>query len=142
MFLDEPGNDAQIFNAEAGAEEGEKYRVAFNGAAGRDPVAFMNNSVLTMRMLGQAITQLPKMDKVSIGDLATSLENAKVAWPLGELSMRAEDHQVQLPLVISMVSKDAKDKIDGTDMGFKPVKVLSAAETSVPVSAECKMQRP
>ena len=40
------------------------------------------------------------------------------------------------------VSKDAKHKADGTDMGFKPVQVLSAAETSMPVSGECKMERP
>ncbi|RJG44452.1 branched-chain amino acid ABC transporter substrate-binding protein [Mesorhizobium sp. DCY119] len=153
MFLDEPGNlaaageaalhnyDAQIFNAEAGGEAGEKYRAAFNAAAGRDPVAFMNNSVLTLNMLGAAVAALPKADKVAVNDLVKSLETVKVDWPLGTLSMRADDHQVQLPLVISMVSKDAKDKIDGTDMGFKPVKVLSAEETSVPVSAECKMKR-
>lgn len=154
MFLDEPGNiaaagaaalgnyDAQIFNAEAGGEAGEAYRAAFNAAAGRDPVAFMNNSILTLNMLTAAVAALPKGEQPAINALVTSLENVKVDWPLGQLSMRADDHQVQLPLVISVVSKDAKDKVDGTDMGFKPVKVLSAAETSMPVSAECKMKRP
>lgn len=71
-----------------------------------------------------------------------SLETVEVDWPLGTLSMRAEDHQVQLPLVVSKVSKEARDKVDGTDMGFKPVRVLNAAETALPVSTECKMERP
>ncbi|KAG1166715.1 hypothetical protein G6F35_018033 [Rhizopus arrhizus] len=49
--------------------------------------------------------------------------------------MRAEDHQVQLPMVVSKVSKGAKYKADGTDMGFEPVKVLAAADVSAPVQA-------
>jgi branched-chain amino acid transport system substrate-binding protein len=153
-FLDEPGNlaaagasaldshSAQLFNAEASGEAGEKYRAAFNAAAGRDPVAYMNNSVQTLSMLSAAITALPKADKVAVNDLAKSLETVQVDWPHGKLSMRAEDHQIQLPLVITKVSKNARDKVDGTDMGFEPVKVLSAEETSLPVSAECKMKRP
>ncbi|NGN39685.1 ABC transporter substrate-binding protein [Mesorhizobium sp. CGMCC 1.15528] len=153
-FLDEPGNlaaagasaldshSAQLFNAEASGEAGEKYRAAFNAAAGRDPVAYMNNSVQTLSMLSAAITALPKADKVAVNDLAKSLETVQVDWPHGKLSMRAEDHQIQLPLVITKVSKNARDKVDDTDMGFEPVKVLSAEETSLPVSAECKMKRP
>jgi len=153
-FLDEPGNlaaagasaldshSAQLFNAEASGEAGEKYRAAFNAAAGRDPVAYMNNSVQTLSMLSAAITALPKADKVAVNDLAKSLETVQVDWPHGKLSMRAEDHQIQLPLVITKVSKNARDKVDGTDMGFEPVKVLSAEETSLPVSADCKMKRP
>ena len=35
--------------------------------------------------------------------------------------MRKEDHQALLPLVVATVSKDAKYKVDGTDMGFKPI---------------------
>jgi branched-chain amino acid transport system substrate-binding protein len=66
----------------------------------------------------------------------------KTDWPIGELSIRKEDHQLLLPLVISQVSEDAAYKVDGTSMGFKPVKVLSAADVATPVSAACKMERP
>ena len=154
MFLDEPGNlasagaaalggySAQIFNAEAGGEAGEAYRAAFNTATGRDPVAFMSNGLITMTMLTSAVKSLPAGSKINIKQLITALENNKVEWPMGTLSMRAQDHQLQLPLVVSIVLKDAKHKLDGTDMGFQPVKLLSAEETSVPVSAECKMVRP
>jgi branched-chain amino acid transport system substrate-binding protein len=40
------------------------------------------------------------------------------------------------------VSKDAKYKVDNTDMGFKPVKRLTAQEAATPAQAACKMQRP
>jgi branched-chain amino acid transport system substrate-binding protein len=154
MFLDEPGNvasagkaalgnyTAQIFNAEAGGTAGEAYRAEFAKVAGRDPLAFANNSVITLKMLTAALKTLPKADKVDVTKLSAALENVKVEWPLGELSMRAADHQVQLPLVISIVAEDAKYKADGTSMGFKPVKVLSAKETETAVDETCKMARP
>ena len=56
--------------------------------------------------------------------------------------MRAADHQVLLPIVVSVVTKDAKYKADDTDMGFKPVKLFSADEAATPAQANCKMQRP
>jgi branched-chain amino acid transport system substrate-binding protein len=43
---------------------------------------------------------------------------------------------------VSTVTKDAKFKADDTDMGFKPVKLFTAAEASTPAQASCKMQRP
>lgn len=153
MFLDEPGNlaaagpaalgnyTAQIFNAQAGGEKGEAYRAAFNAATGRDPVAFMSNSLITLTMLTHAMKQVPAAPKLPIKALITAMETSKTSWPLGDLSMRADDHQLQLPLVVSVVSKDAARKLDGTDMGFKPVKLLSAEETSMPVNPECKMVR-
>jgi len=35
-------------------------------------------------------------------------------------------------MVVSVVSKDAKYKVDGTNMGFKPVKKFTAEEASTP----------
>jgi len=154
MFLDEPGNlasageaalgnfDAQIFNAEAGGAAGEAYRASFAKVAGRDPAAFANNGVIALKMLMTAINAVPKADKPDIAKLASALETTKVDWPIGELSMRAADHQIQLPLVISQVSKDARDKVDGTNMGFKPVMVLSSKDTETTVDPSCKMDRP
>ena len=66
----------------------------------------------------------------------------KIKAPMGEMTMRAQDHQVQLPIVVSTVAKDAKIKVDDTDMGFKLVKVFTAEQASTPALASCKMQRP
>lgn len=154
MFLDEPGNlasagraalgnyDAQIFNAEAGGAAGEAYRAGFAKVAGKDPEAFANNSVITLTMLTAALKSLPKGDAVDVTKLAHALEAVKAEWLLGTLSMRAADHQIQLPLVISVVSEEARNKSDGTGMGFKPLKVLSPAQTETPVDPACKMDRP
>jgi len=79
---------------------------------------------------------------LDVNAFAWALETAKITTPMGEMSMRAADHQVLMPMVVSMVSKDAKFKADGTDMGFKPVKVFSADEAATPVQASCRMQRP
>ena len=70
------------------------------------------------------------------------METARIQTPNGEISMRASDHQAQLPLVVSTVARDAKYKADDTDMGFKPVKLFTAAEAATPAQASCKMQRP
>jgi len=60
----------------------------------------------------------------------------------GEVSIRPEDHQIRLPIVVGEVSTEAALKVDGTDMGLKPVAILSAAETEVPPDGSCKMKRP
>lgn len=154
MFLDEPGNmasagksalgsyDAQIFNPEASGAAGESYRAGFNKVAGKDPVAFANNGVIAMRMLTEAIRGMDKADKLDVTKLALALEKARLNWPMGETSMRAADHQLQLPLVVSIVAEDAKFKADGTTMGFKPVTLLAAKDTALPVDAACTMTRP
>ena len=56
--------------------------------------------------------------------------------------MRAADHQALLPIVVSMVDKEARLKADGSDMGFKPVKRFTAEEAATPAQASCTMKRP
>ena len=58
------------------------------------------------------------------------MEKVRFDTSMGEVAMRAEDHQALLPLVVSTVSKDAKYKVDGTDMGFKPVRLISGKEAA------------
>ncbi|MGU3575033.1 ABC transporter substrate-binding protein [Brucellaceae bacterium C25G] len=153
-FLDEPGNisaagtsalnsySAQLFNAQGSGETGDSYRNAFRTSTGRDPVAYMNNSVQTLEMLTKAVGSFAASDNIKINDLVKKLETTEIDWPHGKLSMRSDDHQLQLPIIITKVSKEARDKIDGTDMGFEPIRTLSAEETSLPVSEACNMKRP
>jgi branched-chain amino acid transport system substrate-binding protein len=60
----------------------------------------------------------------------------------GEVSIRADDHQIRLPIVVGEVSTEARVKVDGTEMGLKPVAILSAADSEVPPDGSCKMKRP
>ena len=57
-------------------------------------------------------------------------------------SVRAEDHQAIVPLIISKVSPDAKYKREGLTLGFKPVRVIAGRDAVNPVQSTCKMQRP
>lgn len=154
VFLDEKGNIASAgkaalgsyvatpFVAEAGGAEGEAYLKKFNDKTGANPVSAGNNAVIAIRLLGRAMNTVSAGDATNPTALALTLETAKSPWIHGEVSIRAEDHQLRLPLVVAEVSTDAKYKVDGTDMGLKPVKVLSAAETEVPPDGSCRMQRP
>jgi branched-chain amino acid transport system substrate-binding protein len=94
--------------------------------------------------LGEALKKLkPTADKkLNVKQLAFAMETVSFNTSMGEVAMRKEDHQVLLPLVVATVSKDAKYKVDGTDMGFKPIRLISGKEAASPVQPACKMERP
>lgn len=154
VFLDEKGNIASAgkaalgsfvatpFVAEAGGAEGEAYLKKFNEKTGANPISAGNNAVIAIRLLSRAMAGVPEKDSTNPTAVALALEKAKAPWVHGEVSMRAEDHQLRLPLVVGEVSTEAKFKLDGTDMGLKPVKTLTAAETEVAPDGSCQMQRP
>ncbi|HEU6455012.1 MAG TPA: ABC transporter substrate-binding protein, partial [Roseateles sp.] len=155
IYLDQPGNIsnagetavghfiAHVFNAEAGGAEGAKFVADYTAKMGHAPVFVEPQTAFALDMVGDALKRTkPVNGALDVNAFARALETARIKTPMGEMSMRAADHQALLPLVVSTVTKDAKYKVDGTDMGFKPVKVFSAEESAVPVQASCKMQRP
>jgi branched-chain amino acid transport system substrate-binding protein len=106
-------------------------------------VATEPQTVFGLEMVADALKRTkPVNDALDVNALARALETTRLKTPMGEASMRASDHQVLLPLVVSVVSKDAKYKADDTELGFKPVRVFTAEEAAVPAQAACKMQRP
>lgn len=155
-YLDQPGNlanagelalghfIAHTFNAEAGGAEGERFVADYKAKVGRAPVATDPQTVFGLALVADALkrTKANAGGDLDVNAFARAMETAKVKTPLGEISMRAADHQALLPMVVSTVAKDAKYKVDDTDMGFKPVKVFTAAEAATPAQASCKMQRP
>jgi branched-chain amino acid transport system substrate-binding protein len=154
-FLDQPGNIANAaevalghyvahpFNAEAGGAEAEKFANDYKAKVGHMPTFIEPQTVFAVTMLGEALKKVkPEGGKLNVNTLAKTLETVRISTPVGELSMRPSDHQALLPVVVSVVSKDAKYKADGTDMGFKPVKTFSPQEASTPAQANCNMQRP
>ena len=155
IFLDQPGNISNAgetalghfivhtFNAEAAGTEGTRFASDYAAKTGHLPVFVEPTSVFAMDMVGDALRRTkPVGGLLDVNAFARALETARIKTPMGEMSMRAADHQVLLPLVVSTVSKDAKYKVDGTAMGFKPVKIYGAEETALPVQPSCKMQRP
>ncbi len=107
------------------------------------PVATAPQTVFALEMVADALKRTKPVDgALNVNALARNLETTRLKTPMGEEKMRASDHQVLLPLVVSMVSKDAKYKADETDLGFKPVKSFTADEASAPDQGNCRMQRP
>lgn len=155
VFLDQPGNItnagdtaaghfiAHAFNAEAAGAEGERFVKDYSAKTGRAPVFIEPQTAFGLEMVAEALKRTKaEGGALNVNAFAKALETTKITTPMGEMSMRAADHQVLMPMVVSMVSKDAKFKADGTELGFKPVKLFSAEEAATPAQASCKMQRP
>lgn len=155
VFLDQVGNLANAgetalghyiahpYNIEAGGKPSEKFAEDYKAKAGHYPSFVEPQTVFGMTMFGEALKTVKPVDgKLVVNELAKSLEKVKIHTPMGENSIRLADHQVLLPIVVSTVSKDVKYKVDGTDMGFKPLKLFSAEEAASPVQGTCSMQRP
>lgn len=154
IFLDQPGNlanasevavghyVAHTFNGESGGAKSEQFISDYKAKTGHAPVFIEPQTVWGMAMVAEALKNVKAENgRLNVNTFVNALENTSIDAPMGKMSMRAADHQVQLPLVVSTVSKDAKYKVDGTDMGFKLVKVFSAEEASTPVQTSCSMKR-
>src|ERR1700682_3808214 len=72
--------------------------------------------------------------------LARALEGMKMDTPLGDMEMRADNHQLLQPLFISTLSDKTKYDVEGTGLGFVTDAKIDAQDTALPTT--CKMQRP
>lgn len=154
VFLDQVGNIANAgetalgyyvshpFNAELNKQT-EQFAEEYKAKTGHYPTFVEPQTVFGMMLIGEALKSVkPVNGAFNTTAMAKALEKTKVRSPVGENSIRAADHQVMIPMVVSKVTKDAKFKADGADMGFKPVKVFGAEESINPVQTSCKMQSP
>lgn len=155
VYLDQPGNIAnagdlalghfvvQAFNPEAAGAAGEAFVNDYKAKTGHAPSFIEPQTVFGLMMVADAMGRVKPQDgKLNVQALARELEKTSIETPMGKVSMRPDDHQALMPMVVSMASKDAIYKVDGTDLGFKPVKKFSADEAATPAQSTCKMQRP
>jgi branched-chain amino acid transport system substrate-binding protein len=155
-WMDQPGNVANAgataighynvssFYPEANGEATQKFADDFKAKMGQYPVFVQAHTVHGIWGLGEALKKVkPGPDgKLNVKQLAFAMETVSFKTSMGEIAMRKEDHQALLPLVVATVSKDAKYKVDGTDMGFKPIRLISGKDAASPVQPNCKMERP
>ena len=95
------------------------------------------NSVI---MLAEAIRRAGSSDPLKV---AHTMSGMKMAGPMGEIEMRATDHQLQQPLYISTFTKaggPVKFDSEKTGFGFRTEKTIATYVASTPTS--CNMQRP
>ena len=92
-------------------------------------------------MLANAINQAKSLEPKKI---AAALEDAKFQSSGGEVWMRKADHQLVVPLYISIFGKvdgkDIKYDVEDTGYGFRTLAMIPAKQIDVPNT--CKMERP
>lgn len=133
----------KMYNLEAGGEKGKAFIEDFKSVIGHYPYSEEPTSVFALGLLGAALKSVDfKGGPIDAKALAGAIENATFDTPVGPWSVRKEDHQALIPITVSEVSKDAAYKVDGTDMGFKLLKVVDPQAAAVEVSPSCKMTRP
>jgi len=107
---------------EAGGKAALEIFDRYKAKAGAAPTTSEVKALMLAQTLQAALSTVDRGNAVDVTRIALALEKAKDPDADREMSMRASDHQAVVPLVVSVVSRDAGYKVDGTDMGFKPVK--------------------
>ncbi len=88
-------------------------------------------------MFAAAAKKAQSNDPVKLGK---ALEGMKMQTPLGEVEMRADNHQLLQPLYVSTLSKNVKYDVEDTKLGWKTDAKVDAKATALPTT--CKMGRP
>jgi len=94
-----------------------------------------------MLMLAKAIDQAKSLEPKKV---AAALEDMRFEADGGEVWIRKADHQLVMPLYISIFAKvdgtDVKYDVEDTGYGFRTLAVIPAKDLDVPNT--CKMERP
>ena len=94
-----------------------------------------------IEMLAAAIDKAGTDEPAKVG---LALEGMSFPGPMGGVQMRAKDHQMQMPLVVSSLTKDYKMPViyKGRDfkLAFATDGLISRADTTLPTT--CNMKRP
>jgi branched-chain amino acid transport system substrate-binding protein len=93
-----------------------------------------------LAMLAEAVRRTGSADPLRV---AHALSGMKIDGPMGEIEMRATDHQLQQPLFISTFAKaggPVRHDAEKTGFGFRTEKAIPTYVASTPTS--CSMQRP
>lgn len=72
--------------------------------------------------------------------VAKALEGMHLNTTVGEVEMRADNHQLLQPLFVSTFSDNVKYDVERTGLGFKTDAKINAKDTALPTT--CQMQRP
>lgn len=151
-FLDQPGNIGNAGDVALGHYVAHTYNAeATDGVMAEDykkvtghyPAYVEPNTINGVKMLAEALKAVDfKGGAIDVDKIALALEGVTLTTDTGTQSIRKEDHQAYLPVVVSRVEAGVKYPVDGTTLGFRPVKVLPSDQTIYPVQASCKMTRP
>jgi branched-chain amino acid transport system substrate-binding protein len=102
---------------------------------------YWTTQYLALEMLARAIDQAKSTDPAKVGK---ALEGMKFEGDSGEVTMRADNHQLIQPLYVSTYvkadGKDIKNDVERTGNGFKTDRRIEGKDTVMQTT--CKMDRP
>ena len=130
------------WHANMGGEKAAKSRQAYEEKFkdAKEDIFFSSHRI-ALEMLAKAMEQVKSSDPAKVGK---ALEGMKFEDDAGEVSMRADNHQLVQPLFISTYSKvdgkDVKFDVEKTGNGFKTDRRIEGKDTVMPTT--CKMNRP
>ena len=124
-------------------KETDRLAGEFKKKYNQDYYFFRANTALAM--LAEAMKRTKSADPKTV---ATALEGMRFPTELGEVEMRAADHQLIQPLFISTIEraaakggpKEVKHDLEGTGMGFRTDAKIEGYVSAQPTS--CQMKRP
>jgi branched-chain amino acid transport system substrate-binding protein len=125
------------------AKDAERFHEEFKKKHNLDWYYFRVGTA--MHMMAQAMKQAKSAEPLAV---AKQLEGMKFQTDLGEVEMRAADHQLIQPLYISTFErsagkggpKEVKYDVESTGMGFKTEAKIDGSVSVQPTS--CQMKRP
>ena len=91
----------------------------------------------TFDLLAAAAAKAKSNDPVKV---AKALEGMKITTTVGDEEMRADNHQILMPMFVSTFSDNVKFDTEKTGLGFKTDVKINGKDMAMPTT--CKMQRP
>ncbi len=88
-------------------------------------------------MFATAAKEAGSNDPVKV---ARALEGLKMQTPLGDVEMRADNHQLLQPLYVSTLERSQKYDVEGSGLGWRTDAKVEAKATVLPTT--CHMERP
>jgi branched-chain amino acid transport system substrate-binding protein len=121
----------QSYLATAPVERNADFVKAFEARFNRKPSYLDHDAYLSFELIHQAILKAKSTD---VDAVRTALSDLKTMTAMGEVEMRAADHQLLRPVIIAQVVKAGEGK---AEMAFRSIEPKS--KTTAPPSPDCKL---
>jgi branched-chain amino acid transport system substrate-binding protein len=121
----------QSYFKDMAGEKNAAFSKAFEQRFKRKPTYLDADAYLSFELLHAAIL---KANSTDVAAVRAALKGLKASTVVGDVEMRAADHQLQRPLILVQAEKVADGKGE-----IRMRSIITAAQVAAPVSADCKM---
>lgn len=122
---------SQSYHASLPGKANADFVAAYEKRFGKKPAYLAADAYLSFILLNEAIQKAGSTDVAAV---RKSLEGLKVQTLVGEVQMRAADHQLVRPMVVVQAARTAPGKADVVVRTVEP-----AERVTLPASPDCRM---